>query len=63
MQLNDREQRALLALGKISAGQVAFLNIPDADILVRKGLAELFGKGQYILTEKGRAILAAVSPP
>lgn len=57
MQLSEREQRALQALEKISAGQLVFLNIPDADVLVAKGLAELFGKGQYVLTEKGRMVL------
>lgn len=51
--LTARELTALLALKKISDGQVTFLNVLDADMLVRKGLAERFGKGQFVLTERG----------
>ena len=56
-ELTIREKNALLALGKISAGQQAFLNVIDADILVKKGLAERFGKSQFMLTDRGRALI------
>lgn len=51
--LTERELLALLALKKITSGEVTFLNILDADILVSKGLADRFGKGQFILTDRG----------
>lgn len=58
MQLTESEWRALRALGKISDGNPAFLNVLDADALVQKGLAERFGLGQFVLTDLGRGLLA-----
>lgn len=55
--LSQRELLALLALKKISGGGTAFLNVLDADLLVNKGLAERFGKGQFVLTEEGSALI------
>jgi len=55
--LTEREKNALLALAKITSGQQTFLNVLDADLLVAKGLADLFGKGQYVLTDDGRDFL------
>lgn len=51
---------ALLALGKLSEGKEAFLNVIDADELVELGLADRFGKGQFVLTEQGREHLKRV---
>lgn len=56
-ELTAPERRALLALEKLTAGEETFLNVIDADALVRKGLAELFGKGQFILTDQGYRLL------
>lgn len=56
-QLTKDEVRALLALKSISEGKDAFLNVIDGDNLVRKGLAELFGKGQFVLTAEGEEAL------
>ena len=53
----DRELLALLALKRISGGEITFLNVLDADILVRKGLADRYGKGQFVLTDAGYALL------
>lgn len=58
MDITAAELRALLALGKLSRGQDAFLNVIDADLLVDRKLAERIGKGQFILTEEGLALLA-----
>ncbi len=58
MQLTESEWRALRALGTISGGNPAFLNVVDADALVVKGLAERFGLGQFVLTDQGRDLLA-----
>jgi hypothetical protein len=57
IQLTERERAALLALHRITNGEQAFINVPDADLLVRKGLADLYGKGQYVLTAKGESFL------
>ncbi len=51
---------ALLALGKLSEGKAAFLNVTDADELVKMGLADRFGKGQFVLTDQGRERLKRV---
>ncbi|MDF3023697.1 MAG: hypothetical protein K0R10_1058 [Alphaproteobacteria bacterium] len=56
-QLSETEWRALRALGRISAGMATFLNVIDADALVRLGLAERYGKGQFTLTDAGRDLL------
>jgi hypothetical protein len=61
--LTEREHKALLALAKISSGQQTFLNVLDADMLVRKGLADIFGKGQYVLTEQGSALIKKWNTP
>lgn len=58
--LSPRELAALVALQKISAGESCFLNVLDADLLVRKGLAEMFGKGQFILTDEGHDLLKKI---
>jgi len=58
LKLTEREARALFSLARISCGEQAFLNVLDADDLVKKGLAEIFGKGQYVLTDAGEALLA-----
>ncbi|MEZ0260087.1 MAG: hypothetical protein ACAH80_03715 [Alphaproteobacteria bacterium] len=63
MDLTQAELRALLALGRISNGEEnIFLNILDADRLVTKKLAERIGKGQYILTDEGHAMIAGLLP-
>jgi hypothetical protein len=51
---------ALLALGRITQGQDSFLNVLDADDLVRLGFANRYGKGQYTLTEVGEVFLKKV---
>jgi hypothetical protein len=48
----------LRTLGRISRGEETFLNVIDADKLVEIGLAERFGKGQYVLTAKGEETLS-----
>lgn len=53
LNLNTKQQKALLALGQISEGNEVFLNVLDADELVILGLADLFGKGQFVLTDNG----------
>lgn len=54
----SRENRAaLLALGRISEGYASFLNVIDADELVRLGLADRYGAGQYTLTRTGEETL------
>jgi len=55
--LTEAQLRALHALGRMSNGMAAFLNIIDADQLVSLGFAEKIGKGQFILTEKGRTTI------
>lgn len=62
MDLTHAELSALLALGRISDGHKAFLNVLDADLLVTKKLAERIGKGQYILTDEGHAMIAGLMP-
>ncbi|HWR53954.1 MAG TPA: hypothetical protein VN428_22775 [Bryobacteraceae bacterium] len=62
LQLTAVEKAALLALGKISAGERAFLNVIDADSLVHMGLAESFGMSQFALTEQGRSLLDKLQP-
>jgi len=62
LSLTERERKALLALARISSGQQTFLSVLDADLLVAKGLADLFGKGQYVLTDEGRAFLSGLNP-
>ena len=63
MDLTHAELRALLALGRISNGESnVFLNVLDADLLVTKKLAERIGKGQYILTDEGHAMIAGILP-
>ena len=62
MDLTHAELRALLALGRLSAGEKVFLNVLDADLLVTKKLAERIGKGQYILTDEGHAMIAGLMP-
>lgn len=57
LQLTERELAALLALKRLSEGGIAFLNVLDADLLVQKGFADLFGKGQFVLTTKGDAYI------
>jgi len=56
-ELTSQERRALEALSRITAGDTTFLNVVDGDALVRKGLAELFGKGQFVLTDQGHQAL------
>lgn len=56
-ELSLRLQAALLALGRLSSGCQAFLDVLDGDALVRLGLADLYGKGQFVLTVKGEEML------
>jgi hypothetical protein len=51
---------ALLGLGRIAEGKQSFLNVLDADDLVRLGLANRYGSGQYTLTELGEDTLKKV---
>lgn len=55
--LTESELRALRALARLSEGEAAFLNIPDADRLVELGLADRYGTGQFVLTDAGREFL------
>jgi hypothetical protein len=57
MELTERQRRALQALGRISAGEAAFLSILDADDLVGLGLADRYCKGEFTLTDAGRELL------
>ena len=57
MELSKPNINALLALGRITEGKESFLNVLDADELVRLGLANRYGKGQYTLTLSGEEIL------
>ncbi len=58
--LSPRELAALLIIKKISLGEIHFLNVLDADLLVERGLAERFGKGQFILSDQGRELLKQI---
>ncbi|MEZ0262342.1 MAG: hypothetical protein ACAH80_15155 [Alphaproteobacteria bacterium] len=56
--LTERQILALKTLEQFSMGKTAgFLNWADADSLVALGLASSFGKGRYVITEKGLAAL------
>ena len=57
MKLSSDQLRAIRALERITMGEECFLNISDADQLVELGLADRFGKGQFVLTEAGRQLL------
>lgn len=57
MELTKANIYALLALGRIIEGKQSFLNVLDADDLVRLGLAHRYGQGQYTLTELGEGTL------
>jgi hypothetical protein len=60
VELSKANTYALLALGRITEGKDSFLNVLDADDLVRLGLAYRYGKGQYILTQIGEDTLKKV---
>jgi len=51
----------LRTLGRICRGEVTFLNVIEADKLVELGLAERFGKGQYVLTARGEDVLETIT--
>jgi len=57
VELTKQNCYALLALGRITGGEESFLNVLDADDLVRLGLADRYGKGQFALTQKGHEAL------
>lgn len=61
MELTERQLRALKSLGEISAGKQTFLNVIDADELASLGLAERFGKGQFVLTSSGVQLLSSIT--
>ncbi len=62
-ELDENEWRALRALGRISDGHAAFLNVLHADLLVAKNLALRFGAGQFVLTDAGRGLLERAGDP
>lgn len=58
--ITSQDLKALLALQKICSGEECFLNVIDGDRLVKNGFAEIYGKGQFVLTARGLEILKTI---